>query len=143
MKVYRFVRSGEQVDVLVNGQPLVLKRRRNEPEQFPSPDRIGFSVLADCVGDSAALLHGGLFQREVVDCCEAGQEISSDGIKEWNDDKCGVGASVQSAVWRRDETWPPASGGNYLRLPRLLRLRRDVGGPRSHRSAGSRTDGED
>lgn len=121
MKKYKFINPST---VLVNGEPLTLKRRLNEPEQPPNPDRIGFSILADCVGESAALLHCRDFQQEIVNYCEAGEEISSDEVIEWNDYMCGVGASVQSAVRTINGTEPTAMGGGYLHLPRLLRVQK-------------------
>jgi hypothetical protein len=69
-------------------------------------------------------LHGHDFQQEIVNHCEPGEEISSDEVNEWNEFKCWLGASVQSAIWTADGTEPPAIGGTCLRLPRLLRVQK-------------------
>jgi hypothetical protein len=68
-------------------------------------------------------LHSHDFQKEIVDHREAGEEISSDEIREWNDFMCRLGASVQAACCTADATEPPAVGGTCSRLPRLLRVR--------------------
>ena len=122
MKTYRFTSSG----VFVHGQPLRLKGLRNEPEQFPNPDRVAFSILVDCVGDGSALLHGREFQREIVNHCTVGTEITSDEVQEWNDYMCRVGASVQWAGWEAQDTEPTAIRETYLHMPRLLRVQRSV-----------------
>lgn len=123
-KIYRFSLSETQKTVSVDGVPLLLRRRRNEPEHYQNPDRLGLSILADCVGSDSALLHGHSFQEEVVNHCGEGEEISSDEIEEWNRFQCSLGASIQSAFYAKDGTEPPAANGTYLTLPRLLRVRR-------------------
>jgi hypothetical protein len=121
MKTYKFTDSG----VLVDGKPLVLKRMKNEPEQHVSPDRIALSILCDCTDNAAAMLHAREFQKEIIAHCKVGEEILSDEVQEWNDFKCQIGASVQSAAWTPNGAEPPPVGGTPWRLPRLLRVQRE------------------
>lgn len=99
-----------------------MKRRAREPETFTSPDRLALSILADCVGDDAAKLLSRDFQKDILNHCKAGEEMTSDEIEEWKDFQCQLGASIQRSVWTPDEKEPPVMGGKFFRLPRLLRV---------------------
>lgn len=120
--LYLFTRSGTQKAVSVNGQQLQLKRLTNEREGYTSPDRLALSILSDAVSDEAARLLAQKFQQDIVNHCEAGEEISSQEITEWVDFECQVGASVQSALWRNQGTAEDAVSTAQWRLPRLLRV---------------------
>src|ERR1041385_5413185 len=103
MRTYKFVTS---TVVIVNGQPLTMKRRAGEPAAFTSPDQLALSILADCVGNDAAAFLSHDFQADILNYCEAGEEITSDEIEEWTEFQCQRGASIQSAVWTPHEKEP-------------------------------------
>ncbi|MGO8931924.1 MAG: DUF6166 domain-containing protein [Limisphaerales bacterium] len=123
-KSYKFADSGPQKIVSVNGQPLQLLCRTNEREGYTSPDRLALSILSDAVGDDAALLLAQTFQQDVVNHCEAGQQISSEEIQEWKDFEVERENSVQSAVWGNQGTAEAVISAARWCLPRLLRVQK-------------------
>jgi hypothetical protein len=121
MKMYKFVESDV---VTVDGQPLPPKRLSRQPSTYVSPDRLALSILFDCVGDDAAMLLSHEFQTEILDHCQPGEEITSDGIEEWVNFKCQIGASIQAAIWSKHGEELPITAGPPLRMPRLLRVQK-------------------
>jgi hypothetical protein len=89
-----------------------------------NPDRLALSILSDAVGDDAALLLAHKFQQDIVNSCEAGEEISSEEIAEWVDFECQIGASVQSVGLTTNGINDTALISTPLRFPRLLRVQR-------------------
>lgn len=110
--------------VSLNGQPLPLERLNRERDGYASPDRLGLSILFDAVGKEAAKLLAHEFQKEIVDQCDAGEEITADEIQEWVDFQCRIGASVQSVGLTTNGTNDTAPISTPLRLPRLLRVQK-------------------
>jgi hypothetical protein len=118
MKTYNFNKSDV---VSVDGQPLPMKRRSNEPRTYVSPDRLALSILADCFGSpTRPLCHE--FQIDILKHCQAGEEITSEEIGEWKNFHCRIGASVQRAMLTPNRKEPPITTVEPLRLPHLLRV---------------------
>jgi hypothetical protein len=123
-KVYKFSVSKGQKMVSLNGQPLQLRRLKRERDEYVSPDRLGLSILSDAVGNDAAKLLGHEFQKEIVDRCDAGEELTADEIQEWVDFECRIGASVQSVGLTTNGTNDPVVNAIPLTFPRLLRVKK-------------------
>jgi len=122
-KLYAFGDSETGLTVSVNDVPIMLMKRGGEPGRFTSPDRLGFSILFDCLGEAAALRHGKDFQEEIVSLCEAGEILSNEEIQEWNAGKCWLGASLQAVGLIPNGTETPAIGGPPLFSALLVRLK--------------------
>jgi hypothetical protein len=95
MKIYKMVKEGGQTTCTVDGQPLTMKRRSNEPPHWIGADHLALSILFDAVSPEAALLLASEFQ-EVIDRLPPESEITSELMQEWTDHKCALGYLVQT-----------------------------------------------
>ena len=124
MKSYLFsIVDGVKL-VAVDGQPLQVE---HQPKHYLVLDRLAGAILADAVNADAAALLSHEFQREVVDHCKDGEQITAVEIQEWVDSECALASAVQAGTWHTPDKQPPPPPTQLpFHTPKLLRVQRGL-----------------